>query len=159
ETFGSQSYQRWKVLRCPGETAPTQSGVTKPYWDYDYNGCSYSVNWTLSGYQYTHGRRGFSKAPSFDSSNPWGAPTFRYAQSAADACLVMDCQDVSPYGTVPNWFHDELDFDTNWNWTGNSWSGYYHSFRHPGQRANMLYVDGHVASIKHVNDGGGPNWK
>ncbi len=69
----------------------------------------------------------------------------------------MDCQDVST-STAPNFFHDELDMAPYWNWPGYSWEGYYHAFRHPGQRANMLYVDGHVASVKHVKDGGGPNW-
>jgi prepilin-type processing-associated H-X9-DG protein len=156
ETFGSQSYQRWNVLRCPGEQAPRQSGVTKPYYDYDYNGCSYSLNWSLSGYTVL-GRHHFSMAPDYVPGGPWSFPD-RYAQSASDASFVMDCQDVSPYGSVPNWFHDALDWENNWDWTGNSWSGYYHAFRHPGRRANMLYVDGHVASIKHIIDGGGPNW-
>ncbi|MBI4024922.1 MAG: type II secretion system protein [Verrucomicrobia bacterium] len=162
EPWGSM--RRAKVLHCPAEYKSKRNpsngcqAVTKDYYEYSLNGCSYVVNWSVSGYQYGVPQRGFSKLPSFAESNPWSAPSVQYAGAPSDATLVVDCQDIGD-GGVSEYFIDIDNTDPiYWNYTGGN-RGFYYAFRHPGRRANMVYLDGHVAAIKHALDGGGPSWK
>lgn len=66
---------------------------------------------------------------------PWGVST------VAEVAFVMD---------GPIWFTG-LDA-ANFGWhvdTAFAWQRYYIAFRHPGNRANVLYYDGHVAAVRH----------
>jgi prepilin-type processing-associated H-X9-DG protein/prepilin-type N-terminal cleavage/methylation domain-containing protein len=144
--------QRWKVMRCPAEGRPGQSPVQTPYYEYISGasalppnpagglGGSYSMNWYVSHYNYAYGfRKGFFAGP--DDRNRANSP------------FVTDCQDFGD-GWVNPYFFD-INSGPLWNYicgTGNC--GYYHAFRHSGRTANMLYMDGHVALVRHILHGG-----
>jgi prepilin-type processing-associated H-X9-DG protein len=61
-----------------------------------------------------------------------------------------------------------MDCDT-WNWGWGSpefgyWTDHYvyttskYPYRHPGERANILYFDGHIGAERHRENGGPRNW-
>jgi prepilin-type processing-associated H-X9-DG protein len=71
-----------------------------------------------------------------------------------DAPLVMDCEDFGDGVVWPSF--ERVDNPAWWPYIG-GWSGFYYAFRHAGQTANFLYMDGHVEARKHVMHGGQPN--
>jgi prepilin-type N-terminal cleavage/methylation domain-containing protein/prepilin-type processing-associated H-X9-DG protein len=144
------SGQRWKVMRCPAEGRPRQSLVRTPYYDYISGpsstpdnpaggvASSYTLNWYVSHYNYCDGyRKGFFAGP--EDGRRETAP------------FVTDCQDFGD-GWVLQFFLD-IHSPSRWDYIGSN-TGFYHSFRHSGRRANMLYMDGHVEAVRHVIHGG-----
>jgi len=145
----SPTRQRWKVMRCPGENRPTQTLIVTPYYDYISGpidtenpaggiASSYSLNWYVSRYNYGSGyRKGFFAGP--DDGRRDNSP------------FVVDCPDAGNGWVLPFFF--DIANPALWNHVSSE-SGFYHSFRHSGQRANMLYMDGHVQAVRHVIHGG-----
>jgi prepilin-type N-terminal cleavage/methylation domain-containing protein/prepilin-type processing-associated H-X9-DG protein len=152
-------YIHYQVNLCPAEYTPACLGMR--YWDRFNMGVSYALNGTVNC-SWWGGvfRAGFSKAPMDCSSCNGGgiSPGGVMASSRATAPFMMDCTDWN-YGTSPA-FHDLIDSPTYWRDPGcPSLSNYYYAFRHPGNTANMLYLDGHLETVKPVYMGGGkPLW-
>lgn len=148
---------RWAPLRCPGE--PGSAFIQgKTYFDDEMVATSYIMNWSVSRYWYyppseNYGaycipagcicndpscipypfRKGFSVGPQN------GRP--------AEAALVMDCSALG-YGWAQPYFEWNIDNDSYWqNYT-------FYAFRHPGNRANVLYMDGHVDGVRPHKDTG-----
>jgi len=155
--------ERWRVFRCPAEGVPRQDpAVSQSFWDYPYSVSSYVMNYTVSDHAYLP-RRGFFAGPSFSSSGTWTDGFTPNALKPTEAPLVTDSEDQA-VGWVLHYFYDGMDKPQCWDYgcggAGGSYSGYYHAFRHPGPRANMLYMDGHVASVAPLYmPGGTRNWR
>ena len=148
---------RWKVLQCPSEKPPPISSVgqTTSYYDWKYFGSSYEMNNSVSVYGAYSVRYGFSKAPIASTPGFFGIP----APSRSEAPFITDCHDMDGAGVI-NQFNSPMDDPTYWpGGIGLSpHQGYYYTFRHSGQRANMLYMDGHISSIKPLYMGGKTNY-
>jgi prepilin-type processing-associated H-X9-DG protein len=157
--FGPSPGQRWRVFRCPAEAEPgPTSGVPLSYWDYPYSRSSYVVNSMLSYNTWEH-RRGFSQGPRLDAAGPWTAQNTPTAVKPAEAPFVTDTEDQGGGWTL-NLFFDGIDIPAAWDYY-QGYMGHYHTFRHPGPRANMLYMDGHVESVApyYLPGGGKYNWR
>ena len=82
---------------------------------------------------------------------------------AAQVSLMMDCQIWAQGGSALR-FGDLVDNPLYWSGSPGSY-GYHYAFRHPGGRADILHLDGHVASMRPsagMPGGGGTNlwtWK
>src|SRR6185503_14087206 len=124
--------------------------VNQSFWDHPYTCSSYVMNFTVSGFTGV-ARRGFFSGTRFDPSSTW------YSDSntpnplkPAEAPFVTDSEDQA-VGWAYLYFHYFMDWPQCWDYgcggVAGSYSGYYHAFRHPANRANMLYMDGHVESI------------
>jgi len=148
---------RYPVLRCPGEPGmddywPGASRVT--VYDNEMAGGSYWMNMSVSWYCYYVGycpcmnwsncdpsqypfRRGFSAGPA--SGKP------------AEGWLIMDGPVCQGWADPPcmSWIIDNDVYFPHYA---------YYSFRHPGERANMLYMDGHVDTAQHISRTGVPLW-
>jgi prepilin-type N-terminal cleavage/methylation domain-containing protein/prepilin-type processing-associated H-X9-DG protein len=151
-TSGAVHYD---VGYCPAEYTKTCLGVK--YWDWPNNATSYALNGTANCSLWGGVlRAGFSKAPTdCVSCNGGGiSPGGPIASSRSTAPFVMDCADWN-YGSNPN-FYDLIDDPTKWKDPAcPSLSNYYYTFRHPGNSANVLYLDGHVESVRPIYMGGG----
>jgi prepilin-type processing-associated H-X9-DG protein len=147
------SNTRFRPLECPGEKGslkPALKGFT--YYNNEHAMSSYVMHWGVSGYHYYFGymdasypmwqyfRRGM-----LDGS-PWEN------KRASEALLVMDTPDWGLTWLLP-YFAWDLD-------SPSSYPGFYdYAFRHPGQSANGMYRDGHVASIHHFVETSKPLWE
>lgn len=149
----------YDVTLCPAETKPTCLGIR--YWDRFNMGVSYALNGTVNCSLWSGVfRDGFSAAPrDCGGCNGGGiSPGGSMATSRSTAPFLMDCGDWN-YGTQPN-FYFEIDNPAYWTDPNcPSLGNYYYAFRHPGHSANMLYLDGHVESVKPMYRGGNkPIW-
>jgi prepilin-type processing-associated H-X9-DG protein/prepilin-type N-terminal cleavage/methylation domain-containing protein len=157
--FGPSPAERWRVFHCPAETeARSTSLVKQSYWDYPYSRSSYVVNGQLSYNTWTH-RRGFMRGPRLDPSGVWSAQNTPTTVKPSEAPFVTDTNDQGD-GWCLNIFFDVIDLAPAWEYY-QGFTGFYHTFRHPGPRANMLYMDGHVESVApyYMAGGGKYNWR
>jgi prepilin-type processing-associated H-X9-DG protein/prepilin-type N-terminal cleavage/methylation domain-containing protein len=149
---------RWAVHRCPAEpgtmdiSAPWNQVNEFTYYDDRWVGSSYCMNWSVSGYAYDVGysyngsdpndpyRHGLFKGP--EGGQTWRAP------------LVMDCPD---YGHGWALYYFEWNVDTYI--IPGYWEGFWdYGFRHPGKRANVLFMDGHIEGRVHKKFASDPNY-
>jgi prepilin-type N-terminal cleavage/methylation domain-containing protein/prepilin-type processing-associated H-X9-DG protein len=152
---------RYPILQCPGEKGYFLQGGpstahTKMY-DSPWMPSSYMMNYAM---EQSSGGACASSTPIFGertrdgSCDAWGLGK----HSASEVSFLMDCK-------IWNWGWDDPQFEWGVDLPGSlppgSWAGYYYAFRHPGNRANMLYYDGHVASVAHWSQTGIKlfNWK
>jgi prepilin-type N-terminal cleavage/methylation domain-containing protein/prepilin-type processing-associated H-X9-DG protein len=142
--FGTAGIPRSNLMYCPAEYSTKQSAITTSYFDDTYVGSSYVINLSVdySACCYNTPRRGWSRP---DDGTP------------AEDPIVTDASDIDT-GWEMSFFYSGIDNPAQWDVVSNI-TGYYYTFRHPGRTANMLYLDGDVAAIRHVKDGGGSNWK
>jgi len=139
----------YTVLECPAEFGPevAQGG---PYWRWENGRTSYAMNRTMMNrnasdqYMSHHPRKGWSIGPRA-IVNQSGYPA---TSSPSEADIVMDIPATGNIWTT-TWYAANLDFTS-----GSSVDEYEYAFRHPGSAANMLYWDGHAASINHINENG-----
>jgi len=157
---------RYKILKCPGEKGAQctlfpawlgpdpASPVIKMYED-PWAASSYKVNrlvWNASGNinpwspgrfaEFTANGGGVGGGP----GGPWDA--WR-VYSIAEVAFVMDCELHIWNGSFYNdCFQNDIDSSVWWNILC------YYAFRHPGGRANVLYFDGHVDSVRHATVSG-----
>ena len=81
--------------------------------------------------------------------------------NADQVAFFMDAG-VSTWGWGAPMFEYEVDDGAWWtSWTGVKTLYFAYAFRHPGNRANVLYFDGHVSSVQHrmVTGKNVFNWK
>lgn len=133
---------RWPILRCPGEPKsiwPTVQGKT--YYDNELTGTSYGINWSVSMYCYSTWDAGVGACPNLDVFRR-GMMRGPEDGKPAEAPFLMDCEDWGLGWTSP-YFRGEIDTDSTWDTVG------WYAFRHPGQMANVLFMDGHVQAVKH----------
>jgi len=156
--FGGPVYGtlHYDVTYCPAEYTQPKTCLGVRYWDWFNNAVSYALNGTVNcsiwGGVF---RAGFSKAPTdcLCCNGACLSPGGAMASSRSAAPFLMDCADWN-YGAHPN-FYDTVDSPTYWKDPGcPSLSNYYYMFRHPGNTANLLYLDGHVESVKPAYMGG-----
>ncbi len=127
----------WPILRCPSEY-PFQANngwITSEYENWPMQ-TSYAINFAFSCYQTDVPRKGFSRRP----------PGCRQSSMA----MIMDC---------PAW-------NVGWNPASFAWDidsddpifglNPYYPYRHPGNSANVLYMDGHVDGAASHALGKGP---
>jgi prepilin-type processing-associated H-X9-DG protein/prepilin-type N-terminal cleavage/methylation domain-containing protein len=137
----------YRILQCPGEKGhvlydiPSPTTVYKMY-DSPWGPSSYMINLFLANWPgYTSTTPLFGENTSNPTGGGWG-PFQVY--SASQVNFLMDCG-VWDNGWPPPFFADDIDDDPS------AWYGprhvYSYAFRHPGNRANVLYYDGHVASV------------
>jgi len=116
---------------------PDPSGYDTRMFDHPIVPSSYAVNEFL-----------FSGGNTTDSPAVLGERTFNANSSSFNAWRVTSAAQVAFIMDGPIWFTG-LDI-ANFTWhvdTAYAWPRYYVAFRHPGNRANVLYYDGHVASV------------
>ena len=141
---------RYRVLLCPGEKGdwirdwPVPGSPSKiKMFDHPRAPSSYVINRAIPGIPWPYG----------------GSPRAIFAQSTADAAAenapALNVRSVSEVGFIldcpnygaPDWivtaYGPDIDNPNFFFWQYN-----YYAFRHPGNRANLLYYDGHVAAIQ-----------
>jgi prepilin-type processing-associated H-X9-DG protein len=141
---------RWPVLRCPAEPKSIYPAVKgQPYYNNELAATSYAMNWSVSRYCYSRVhiggactttdiyRKGMARGP--QDGKPGEAP------------FIMDCQDWNLWWTYP--YFIDPDYDPYWD------TMWWYAFRHPGQTASMLYMDGHVQAVRHHRFTGQNNYK
>jgi prepilin-type processing-associated H-X9-DG protein len=124
----------WPVLKCPAEY---QYPINLPYknnYEDPFIQTSYAIHWAFSYYKRSVARPGFGVRP----------PGCKLEQMP----MVMDCEAWNPGWQVAA-FAWHVD-DAYWNWDP------FYPYRHPGNRANVVYMDGHVGTVKSNLLGQGP---
>ena len=154
---------RYRVFHCPGERAAYQNAdpiIAKAgYWDY-YHGTSYTINFSVGGYS-MGSRRGFFSGGFHSTTNvTMSDSNTPFPPMPANAGFVTDANDFTYSFAV---YESRMDLPICWDYLcggmGGTFSGYYHCFRHPGRRANMLFMDGHVDPITPFYMGGKRNFQ
>src|SRR5690606_23739284 len=102
-------------------------------------------------------RKGFFAGPRFGSPVAYTDANTPKPLKPHEAPFTTDTQDQGS-GWFQSYFYNGMNKPEQWNYVG-GYTGYYHTFRHPGNRANMHYMDGHVASILPVYMGGPLGWR
>lgn len=156
--FWTTELWRWKVLHCPADKGTwilVDSTTTPPtykwssLYDNDFHNSSYNMWWDINQYNYLAYYPAWKpRRFSIPTENPGGRPK---------APLIMDCPnqglgwnigyvvwdiDFTPEGALTNYYSDNIHY----------------AFRHPGRKANVLYMDGHVGTIIHMMDKGPAPW-
>lgn len=155
---------RYPILQCPGEKGAVSFGdpsaAVKKMYDNPWLPSSYAMNLTMSWYTWSVAPQNDALLGerTTDGTYNWGASSVYRVQSASEVSFLMDCP---PW--VWGWDFARFSWlaDNPAYWGSAAFGGYYYAFRHPGSRANMLYLDGHVASVAHFSQTGKYlfNWK
>jgi prepilin-type N-terminal cleavage/methylation domain-containing protein/prepilin-type processing-associated H-X9-DG protein len=143
---------RYPVLRCPADRGYNYGGGTAPFWPDNKPITMYDNPWLATSYaknmMMNYGAIGRSSTAKFGMNTEDGEGVFgldeKYrAQGAADLAFIMDGR---PWDW--GWSVDFFDYhvDTQYGLDTYAWET---AFRHPGQRANILYFDGHIGSVQH----------
>ena len=124
----------WPILRCPSEYSQPMFAPYGSCYEDIYIQTSYAINWAYSYYKRDIPRKGFSRSPA--------------GCSRSKMPMLMDCPAWNVGWAVAafEWHVDDL----YWNWDP------LYPYRHPGQRANVAYMDGHVGDVGPYVLGRGP---
>jgi len=144
---------RYKILKCPGEKgAWLLDWTANPIRMYDHPRIptSYAINYAIPGNPWpfgTNSARAIFAERTGDASATWPLNL----TSVSDVHFMMDCRNWAGSGWEDPTFGYGMDLLPLWPWSS-------YAFRHPGNRANMLYYDGHVGSIRSYFDTGKFVW-
>lgn len=173
DTFGAGTgTYRWPIFHCPADagywvtgvfTGPDPHWLENGNWDNDYLHCSYNFNWSISGYYYyapymgppSNTRKGFSGGTRLDNytydvlGNALELPKtrgralivaegYKVDTPAWDWCPFMWTQDMGYGYYAPG----------QPGWDAATYTNMSHAYRHPGNRMNGLFLDGHVESLQ-----------
>lgn len=137
---------RHPILQCPAEKRDVLYGgpatsKTRMY-DSPWAPSSYMMNRAIHDSPSIPPPRAIFGERTTDA-NVWG---WAQVYSVSEVSFIMDCK-----GWGWGWQDPKLDggVDLVSSLPPGPGAGYYYAFRHPGQRANMLFYDGHVASVQH----------
>ena len=166
-------YPHYPVLQCPGEKGFNYGAGTMPFWPDDkpikmwqvpWQPTSYMVNLTMyiSNGDAVVGRdfaRLGERCMWYDPSGPYA---FWRVYDVSEVTFFMDAG-VWSFG----WGAPVYTYSIDSGWTdppaGGGPGDFYYAFRHPGNRANVLYLDGHAASAPYFGLASGGkrnfNWK
>jgi len=147
----------YKLLRCPSETGFDYSAIGGTsalipagelnMWEHPVTPTSYSISMALF-------RPGGSSGDSRLGQRTRGFSGGYMPHKVSDATAVtmfMDSPVLNPGWGVPL-ISPFADDPASWNDKGLGWTYggfYWYAFRHPGQRANVCYYDGHVEAVGH----------
>jgi prepilin-type N-terminal cleavage/methylation domain-containing protein/prepilin-type processing-associated H-X9-DG protein len=135
---------RYPILQCPAETgAPLMGGAyTTPTIMYNspWLPSSYAMNFAMN-YNPSINTPSAAKLGEC-TANLIGVYSSVYqVYDASQVSFMMDCAIWSQGWAAPEFTYD-IDNPAVWSVYG------YYAFRHPGGRANILYLDGHVAAMR-----------
>jgi len=147
---GAANGVRYPILQCPAERgASLIASGTAPQKMYNspWLPTSYAMNFMVN-----YGASTSSAETRFGERMMSGlgySATYAAGRvfDVGEASFMMDCR---PW--IVGWDTPEFGYAADWAayWdAGPNYSGYYYAFRHPGNRANVLYFDGHVAAVRH----------
>jgi prepilin-type processing-associated H-X9-DG protein len=123
-------------------------------YDSDLDHCSYAINWSINGYSYYAGYGCTSKPrKGYAVTNPRNTTQFGSQYGGRSNSPVIMDKHKPQWGWVIN--YAEWNVDTQWGLDNAGWD---YAFRHPGKRANVLYLDGHVDTVRHFFVSGKPNY-
>jgi prepilin-type processing-associated H-X9-DG protein/prepilin-type N-terminal cleavage/methylation domain-containing protein len=154
---------RYPVLQCPAERGGSNlnpGNAPRKLFDDPYVPTSFMMNQNLFDNFGVAQIVGPSKlgehtmdATGYGIWFPWRV------YQASEVSFIMDSR-LFQWGWSYPMFDYKIDSMIYWDITS-IWGGYYYAFRHPGERANMLYLDGHVDTVRHYSVGGKYlfNWK
>ena len=152
---------RYRILQCPGEKGYSLPGGpstqhTKMY-DSPWVPSSYAMNYAMeesSGGACAGSTPIFGERTRDGSCDAWGYGL----RTTAEVSFIMDCKTWTWGWSDPQF---EWGVDVPGGWAPAVYGGYFYAFRHPGERANMLFLDGHVAAVQHYSKTGKAlfNWK
>ncbi len=153
---GSESYagamngERYVVLKCPGEKGapPSGDGSGTPVKMYDnpWSPTSYAMNRAMLSDQYG----GVQGGPAYFGEKTFKGSTFwpkTQVYTASEVSFFVDCPTWS-LGLQNPLYDPGIDWAANWTYPTGGFPAYFYSFRHPVERTNVLYFDGHVATAK-----------
>ncbi len=150
--YSGATIMRYKVLKCPSEKriADPFSVISYPstFYENPTTFKSYAINWDFNRYNYSPPAttRKWSQDPTL---GPNGT-------SPGSRSLTPFITDINNAGyDIPQFLYDLDDVPLLEAPTCPS-SG--HSFRHPGKRANMCYLDGHISGVKPKSQTGVSIW-
>ncbi len=139
---------RYPIFQCPAEKGyPDAGGVLKKMYDNAYAPRSYLQNLVFCYPLPLPNHPNFAEKTVAQS----GADAYR-VESVSEVTLLLDCPPFTIIG--PGAYYDS-HVDTQWGLDNRAWS---YAFRHPGNRANVLYYDGHAPSVQHYLQTGKHNW-
>lgn len=146
DPYNDVANSRWAVLRCPSEKGSFQV-YKNTYYDNGWMCSSYAINWSVYGYCYGPWGAGGDCSLPYCSPWRWRKAFMKGPEDGlrAQAPLVMDCYDWGSGWQLP-FFGWGVDVDSVYGATVS------YAFRHSGERANVLYMDGHVEAVD-------PHWK
>src|ERR1043166_2731859 len=150
---------RFPVLECPAEAGAPLYDIpptTTVYKMYDSPWCASSYGMKLAtaswGSAYTPTDPILGEKTVEGTAIGWG-PQYR-VYSTAEVSFMVDCW-IWDAGWVTPFYADLIDDPAS------LYTPRYHfiyAFRHPGNRINVLYYDGHVASVQHWSQTGKRIW-
>jgi prepilin-type processing-associated H-X9-DG protein/prepilin-type N-terminal cleavage/methylation domain-containing protein len=149
---------RYPILQCPAEKGAVCPGNTATIrmYDHPWVPTSYAMNVAIPGTPWPWTSPPYPTAVfgeyTSDATLAGSAPPYQVF-SVAEVSFMMDCH-VWQWGWDVPTFQAHVDDSTWWD---TFWQ-YHYAFRHPGNRANVLYYDGHVASVPSSLQTGKPVW-
>ena len=150
---------RFRILKCPGEkggrctqyppwAGPDPASPVIKMYEQPWSPSSYKVNrlvWNASGNPNPWYPGRFAEYTA-NGAGPWDA--WR-VYSVADVAFIIDCElHVWGGNFLNDYWQETMDQGVWWDFFC------YYAFRHPGVRANVLYFDGHVDSVRHATVSG-----
>jgi prepilin-type N-terminal cleavage/methylation domain-containing protein/prepilin-type processing-associated H-X9-DG protein len=141
---------RYRVLLCPGEKGdwirdwPVPGSPSKiKMFDHPRSPSSYVINYMIPGTPWPYGASPRAVFADRTADTGYGPSHICNMKSVSEVGFILDCPN---YG-APDWtvtaYGPDIDNPDPFFWQYN-----YYAFRHPGNRANLLYYDGHVAAIQ-----------
>lgn len=140
------SIERWDILQCPAEPGSYYAGMTgQTYFETSNAGTSYIQNFSIvanyywcgvdegtGSYRWLHWPN--KSADAYFRNNLYERMDNDYSPSTAG--WASEIKDIGAFWLDYNFYEWGIDLPTS--------TEYFYSFRHPGYKINLLFLDGHV---------------